>query len=169
MNVSKHALVIAVSILIGVLGYSIMPDSTPDANDGATQIKNQPPGFAIDFLLVRKNIEVEQYGWFHKLLHGQESKFKIRPFTSYRIDGLDIYTKQFGEGDRETRVSMIDVIDNLYVGRSEKLDSENNYVLEGDRVRYVDHMNEACQVSVLLNGVCEEQRCVTCGSLELCL
>jgi len=124
-----------------------MPDSTPNANDGATQIKNQPPGFSIEFLKVKKNIEVAEYGWFNTLLHGQESKFKIRPFTSYRIEGFDIYLKQFGEADRETKVSMIDVIESLYVGKSTKLDSETNYKINGEQITYVNINEEVKTLS----------------------
>ena len=93
-------IVILISIAIGLLGYSIMPDSTPDANDGAAQIKNRPPGFKVDFLKIKKNIEITEHNWYFRLRYGQESQFMIRPFTSYRTDGFDIYLKLYGEGDR---------------------------------------------------------------------
>ena len=139
--------VILLSIVIGLLGYSIMPDSTPDANDGAAQIKNQPPGFSVRFLKVKKNIKIEERGWFDRLLHGQESEYRIRPFTSYRIEEFDIYLKLFGEGDRETKLSLADVVASLHVGRSEKLDSETNYIVDGNTLKYVDLDNNVQSIN----------------------
>ena len=42
-------LIILVASVIAVLGYLIMPDSSPDANDGAIQIQKKPPGFTARF------------------------------------------------------------------------------------------------------------------------
>ena len=139
--------VILVAILIGLMGYSIMPDSTPDANDGAAQIKNQPPGFSAELLMIRKNIDVEQRSWFTTLLHGQESKYKIRPLTEYRFEGYDMYIKMFGDGERETKIPMIDVVASLYVGQSTSVKEEGNYRIEGKQITFANRQDEAVTMS----------------------
>ena len=52
-------IIILLSIVVALLGYLIMPDSTPNANDGAIQIQKQLPGFKVMVLKSRKSIEVE--------------------------------------------------------------------------------------------------------------
>jgi hypothetical protein len=48
------------SLIVALLGYLIMPDNTPDANDGAVQIQKQPPGFEATLLKIRKNRDIKK-------------------------------------------------------------------------------------------------------------
>jgi hypothetical protein len=36
---------ISLALVISVMGYLLMPDQSPDANDGAVQVQKQVPGF----------------------------------------------------------------------------------------------------------------------------
>lgn len=80
-------IVISISVVIALLGYSIMPDNTPNANDRVDQIKQQPPGFRARMLKIRKDREVKKHNFFYKLLFGQESDYRIIPLadTSYQL------------------------------------------------------------------------------------
>ncbi|TAG55850.1 MAG: ABC transporter permease, partial [Cytophagales bacterium] len=51
--------VIFFSCLMAILGYLVMPDSTPGANDGAIQIQKKPPIFSTYLLKQKRNIEIE--------------------------------------------------------------------------------------------------------------
>ncbi|EAY24324.1 ABC transporter permease [Microscilla marina] len=80
-------IVICIAVVIALLGYSIMPDNTPNANDRVDQIKQQPPGFRARMLKIRKDRAVKQHNFFYKLLFGQESDYRIIPLadTSYQL------------------------------------------------------------------------------------
>lgn len=79
--------VIGISVVIALLGYSIMPDNTPNANDRVDQIKQQPPGFRVQMLKIKKDREIKKHNFFYKLLYGQESEYRIVPLaeTSYQL------------------------------------------------------------------------------------
>ena len=47
-------LILLISI-IAILGYLIMPDNSPNANNGAVQIQKKGPGFKVTFIKFRKN------------------------------------------------------------------------------------------------------------------
>ena len=60
-------LIICVAIFISVLGANIRPDATEDANNQNSPISRKAPGFKVSQLLVRKNREFEDVGFFGKL------------------------------------------------------------------------------------------------------
>ncbi len=103
-------IVIVLSFIIAVLGYLIMPDQTPDANDGAVQIRKKPPGFAVDFIRIRKNIKVERPSVFRKMLYGQESPFILVPIKSYRLDGMHITADLYGKDNYERSFNLLDAV-----------------------------------------------------------
>ncbi|HQD12694.1 MAG TPA: hypothetical protein PLW43_07105, partial [Chitinophagales bacterium] len=47
--------VIIIAVLLAILGPSIAPDKTPDADDQVLELANVNPGFTTQMLLVRKN------------------------------------------------------------------------------------------------------------------
>ncbi len=82
--------------LVAMLGYTIAPDSTPNANDQHLELAACKPGFSVSFLKIKQNQEVEQHNFFYKMLFGQESQFTTIPIYSHSIVGdsvvVDIYT-----------------------------------------------------------------------------
>ena len=102
--------VILLSAVIALLGYLIMPDGTPDANDGAVQIQKQPPGFKAIFLKIRKNRAVEHRNIIQKALHGQESAYMIVPVTDYRINGMTVEAEIFGRKDYHRRFDLANAV-----------------------------------------------------------
>ncbi len=105
--------VIFTSIIISLLGYLIMPDHTPNANDGAVQIQKQPPGFKATFLKIRKNREIEQRNFVQKALHGQESAYMIVPIYDYIIEGPMVKVNIFGKENYEKEYPLLDVVEPL--------------------------------------------------------
>lgn len=139
------AWIISLSILMAIFGYLIMPDSTPNANDGAVQIQKKPPGFHTQILKTRKNIEVEEVNVFTKMLFGQESPYTIVPITAYRIDtsNLVVYVKVYGREDKEYAYSIINVVKPIFLGNTPKINPSalGNFTLQGNMITYVD-LNE---------------------------
>ncbi|MDX2305889.1 MAG: ABC transporter permease [Microscillaceae bacterium] len=120
-------LVILISVIISILGYSIMPDNTPYADGRADQISKQPPGFKVLMLNVRKNLDIKYRKYFERVLFGQESEYRSIPIENYTINtnNLTIEAQIYGEKDK-TVLPLVDVVKPLYVGKSEKLDSHES-------------------------------------------
>jgi len=82
--------IIVFAVIGATLGYLIMPDSTPNANDGAIQIQKQVPGYTTYILKKRRNVHVDHQNLFQKMIFGQESEFTIVPIKSFEIKGFDV-------------------------------------------------------------------------------
>ncbi|MGF1534698.1 MAG: ABC transporter permease [Bernardetiaceae bacterium] len=92
--------VIVLAILITLLGYLVMPDKTPDANDGSARISRQKPGFSVTILRLLQKHDVEQRGFLSRLYFGQESPYTIEPISDYRFVGDQVHFQLFGSGMR---------------------------------------------------------------------
>lgn len=102
--------IIIASFIISILGYLIMPDNTPDANDGAVQIQKQPPGFTATFLKIRKNRVIEQQNFIQKAIYGQESEYMIVPIVDYEIEHLYVRAEIFGKLNYNKEYSILDIV-----------------------------------------------------------
>lgn len=102
--------IIISAMIIVLLGYLIMPDSTPDANDGAVQIQKQAPGSEITFLKIRKNRNIEKVNIFQRAIYGQESEYMIVPIKKYEINNLTVKVSVFGKSDYIKEYSLLDVV-----------------------------------------------------------
>jgi peptide/nickel transport system permease protein len=110
------AVIIGVALLVSVLGYLVMPDATPDANDGAVQAQKLPPGSSVRFLKIRKNVHVEQKSLVHKMLFGQESAYMLVPIDSVIVDGMTVRAELFGKKHYWESYNLLDVVLPLYIG-----------------------------------------------------
>lgn len=72
--------IILLSTIISILGYSITPDPTPDANDQKPELHTKPPGFTVKMLKVKKNDFKDENNLLHTILFG-----KTLDYTSYPI------------------------------------------------------------------------------------
>ncbi len=132
--------IIILSTIIAVLGYLIMPDSTPSVNDGAIQIQKQVPVFTTKLLKIRKNMEVEEESWLGRLMYGQRSAYVLVPVEKYRIDGYIIEAEMFGRPGEWQQYDLLNTVKALFVGEAEAegFESGENFRIEGDKVRYID-------------------------------
>lgn len=88
-------LVIVLTFLIALLGYTITPDSTPYANTQILEISTQKPGFEVEMLLVNKKDKPVEKGFIHKMLFGQQSAYREIPLNSYQFSNDSILTESF--------------------------------------------------------------------------
>ncbi len=164
--------VIVLSVLVSILGYSIMPDKTPYADDRADQISKQPPGFSVTVIRFHKNLKVKQYNFFYATLFGQPSKYQTIPVESYRVDETDLklYAKIFGEGGKETAFPLIDVVEPIYVGQSKKMRGLNYaYNPETREATYLDlqgnkHVSSRVEILAEFEKNCVEKRTYWLGT-----
>ncbi|GAA4844320.1 hypothetical protein GCM10023331_31490 [Algivirga pacifica] len=136
--------------VVALLGYLIMPDSTPYANDMMPEVKNKPSGFRVQVLKIKKDIEVEQRGFIGKMLYGQENPYEIKPLAEPpRIVGDSVYFVIYPGKEKVSRRSMtrlelslplIQCVKSIYVPKSEKLGRyvPNNYTPIEDGYAYLD-------------------------------
>ena len=90
---------IAIAIFISVFAYQLSPDNTPDANEMLPEIALMPPGFAIDFLKVKKDKEENQSSFITNFFSGKENSFKLIPVLKHEVKGKFLIAYSFtGEG-----------------------------------------------------------------------
>lgn len=137
-------ILISITTVISVLGYLIMPDSTPNANDGAIQIQKKLPGFRVQVIKSRKSIEVEETNFFFKIFTGEESEYTILPVTKYQIKGLDVEYMPYGGREYKETSPLLPMVHPMYVGRSALLfpDSSSNFKVQGDKIHYINPKGE---------------------------
>lgn len=81
--------------LVAILGYLIMPDSTPLANNMTIQLSIKKPGASFLMLRMRKAEPVDTFNIFHKMLLGQPSFYTDIPITSWRAGKDSIYADTY--------------------------------------------------------------------------
>ncbi len=107
-------IVIGISILTALLGFSITPDCTPNANEQLLELSKKHPGFEIQMLQTMKNESSHRVSFINKMLYGEVSDYRSIPFTSYRFEGSDIVCVEYTGTDKkinsEERFNLADVL-----------------------------------------------------------
>lgn len=138
--------VIIISFIIAILGYLIMPDSTPGANDGAIQIQKQLPGYTTYILKKRRNVAVDKHNIFYKMLFGQESEFTIIPIKSFQIRGFDVEIVPDGRIQIPEIHPLVEIVYALHDDPA-SLGEHKLYHYAGDKLYYKKLDGEAAIVS----------------------
>jgi peptide/nickel transport system permease protein len=86
---------IVITILVAILGYLIMPDSTPQANNMTIQLSIKKPGSEFMMLRLRKSEQVDTVNIFTKMLFGQPSFYRDIPITKYRFTKDSVYVDEY--------------------------------------------------------------------------
>lgn len=93
--------VIVITTMVAILGYLIMPDSSPDANDMTLQLSIKQPGSSFKMLALRKPEQIDTVGIFAKMLFGQKSFYRDVPITGYSFKQDSIIVSQYiGDEDK---------------------------------------------------------------------
>jgi ABC-type dipeptide/oligopeptide/nickel transport system permease subunit len=135
--------IILLSILIAVLGYLIMPDNSPNANNGAIQIQKQTPGFSTIILKKNRNVTIYKQNIFQKMLYGQECDFTILPIKSYKIEGFNIELIPDGRIQIPETYPLMDLVFDVENG----IIDAHSYQYRGDTVFYKDLAGNKLSIS----------------------
>jgi peptide/nickel transport system permease protein len=80
--------IIVLAVVVALAGYAIMPDNTPDANNGLVQLQKKNPGFSAQVLRVaRPERDQENVNALTFMLHGKPAAYTDLPLASYRFKG----------------------------------------------------------------------------------
>jgi peptide/nickel transport system permease protein len=92
---------ILLTLLVAILGYLIMPDDTPLANNMIIQLSIKKPGSTYMMLKLRKTEAVDTVNVFARMLYGQPSFYKEVPITGYHFIKDSIYVNGYiGDEDK---------------------------------------------------------------------
>jgi peptide/nickel transport system permease protein len=95
---------ICLTILVATLGYLILPDSTPDANNMTIQLSIKKPGSAYMMLRIKKTEQVDTVNLFTKMLFGQPDFYRNIPITGYYLSKDSLYADEYiGDEDKPER------------------------------------------------------------------
>ncbi len=107
--------IIALSVLIAILGYTITPDSTPDVNDQNPTVALKQPGFSIKILLVQKKREILPTNFFYKLLYGATSPVEKIPVNEISMVGDSVVFEKYGGENPTTHTLVKGKIQTLHI------------------------------------------------------
>ena len=136
--------VILIAHIIAFLGYLIMQDQTPDANDGAVQIQKMPAGFEVDILKIRRHVRVKERKITGKLLFGQESLYTLTPISDYSINEKDLtvdyapFTKHKNRNLSRQEVDIVNATLPLYVSSNKSFSNGLKYKINKNDITYFD-------------------------------
>jgi len=92
---------ILLTLFVAIMGYLIMPDDTPLANNMIIQLSIKKPGSTYMILKLRKAEPVDTVNVFSRMLYGQQSFYKEIPITGYHFVKDSIYVNGYiGDEDK---------------------------------------------------------------------
>lgn len=89
-------IIILLAFFVSVFAYSIIPDSSPNANEMQISLAGKKPGFEVDMLKIPKP-NFEETGFFHSLFLGEDSKFKLIPISEFKEKASSISYTEYSE------------------------------------------------------------------------
>jgi len=84
-----------------ILGYLIMPDPTPMANNMALQLSIKKPGSQFMMLRLPKETKIDTVNIFIRMLFGQPAFYREIPIAAYRFTKDSVFVDEYmGEEDK---------------------------------------------------------------------
>ncbi len=87
--------IIALAVLAALLGYLIMPDSSPNGNNMSLPLSLKEPGARFTLLLIPRSEQVKPVNVFERMLYGQPVMYNEIPLTNYSFKGDSIVIDEY--------------------------------------------------------------------------
>ena len=104
---------IVFAVVVSILGYLIIPDQTPFANDQQLEYATKKPGFEAMVLQRELNREIAQPNFISKMLFGASKTFESIPIYAYHIDGeyvaAELYTGMEPNDGQIIKYNIVDI------------------------------------------------------------
>ncbi|WP_242928386.1 ABC transporter permease [Pontibacter vulgaris] len=109
--------IILFSVVVALGGYALMPDSTPNANNGLVQIQKKQPGFTTQILsITRERAAAEKVNPLQFILAGQPADLTEIPIESYTFKGDSLLVQPLRSNnamaDQVRAFALRDVVEN---------------------------------------------------------
>lgn len=95
---------IGVCALAATLGYLIVPDSTPYANQQHLEIATRNPGLKVTMVLVRKPDGVREKNILSRMLFGQDEDYREIPVNSWRFEDDRLIVEEFNDIEKQEKI-----------------------------------------------------------------
>lgn len=89
---------VLIAFFIAFSGYLLLPDSTPNANDGIVALQKKPAGFTVKILRVPKADQPEETNFVEKWLFGAPVAYESIPIENYKIESDFLVAKPYRSG-----------------------------------------------------------------------
>lgn len=90
-------------VIAGTLGYLVIPDKSPHANEQHLELATRKPGFKVQMLRLVKNEKESKRSIPGKMIFGERAVYTNIPISSYRFENNDIIIEEY-TGETETGV-----------------------------------------------------------------
>jgi peptide/nickel transport system permease protein len=126
------------SVIIAIFGYTISPDSTPNANNQMPTIALKNPGFEAKILKVQKNRETVEHSILSRLFLGAENEFEMIPIDSFQIVGDSVFFSKY-KGDNvhsvvlKEKIHLADIAYNIPFEDIKSLVKKEGFYCFGDK------------------------------------
>jgi len=148
---------IATVAVIAILGYLIIPDSTPFANNQHLQLATLKPGTKVKFLRITKQHDVKHRNFFGRMLFGQEPEFTEIPVDSIYFNGIKMYAIEYNpilDGDVVvSEFSLPEVLFRLHPVKRYRVENNTISIYLPDEREVTMNLDEARQRVVRFNLV----------------
>jgi peptide/nickel transport system permease protein len=95
---------IGLCALLATLGYLVIPDSTPYANQQHLELATRNPGLKVSMVLIKKPDRVKEHDFFGRMLFGQDNNFSETPVNSWRFEGDKIIVEEFNDAEKSESI-----------------------------------------------------------------
>ncbi|WP_261990345.1 ABC transporter permease [Hymenobacter sp. BT188] len=126
---------ILICTLIALAGYWVLPDNSPNANNGLVQLQKEPPGFSATVLrrlLPEAAQSTDSDNIFRTWLRGRAPRFQEVPIGSYKVVGDSVlvqpYRNHSALADLPTRYSLSEL------GGKNAPQAELRNIVENERI-----------------------------------
>jgi peptide/nickel transport system permease protein len=90
-------IIILIALVAAILGYLIIPDKSPNANQQHIEIAARKPGFRVQMLKVCKNEYMEDRSLLRRMIFGQRNRFQFIPFNEASMIKDSVVLVDFNE------------------------------------------------------------------------
>ena len=141
---------IALTFLMALFGYLIIPDHSPMANEMHLELSTKKPFAKAQFLALRKNKIITPVSFWSRLANGQESEFQYIPIQSYQFN------------DSSIQITLLDQQKPVYYNLASIVypiadDSAITYSQQAFQVRTLDGQTINISTSALLTKIKQDQ------------
>ena len=129
--------IIILMLLTGVLGYLIMPDKSPMANNMLLQLSIKKPGSSFTILKINHNRRADTFNLFEQMLYGQPLSYRQVPVTSYRFKADSILVREYigdEEVAEETAFSLKQVLGSNHTAFEKNITEQQKVIIDNQIV-----------------------------------